>query len=372
MGLPKDTEANILPLTETEPQDGGKAPPALRFNPADIPDGGLQAWSVVIGGFCCMFVSFGWINCIGVFQEYYQTNQLSNFSPSTISWIPSLEAFMMFFGGPFIGKLYDNYGPRYILLVGSFLHVFGLMMTSISSQYYQFILAQGICSPIGASMIFYPAMSVCSTWFFKRRALAFGIMAAGSSLGGVTFPIMITHLLPQVGFGWSMRIAAFIILGLLIIANLTVRSRTPPHPRPLSLTEFIVPLKEPPFILVTVGSFLFFLGMLLPINYIIVYARRPPINMSASLSSYLVPILNAASLFGRVLPGYVGDKVGRFNTIIAMSFFTSIVCLALWIPASGNAATIVFATLYGFGSGTFVSMAPAVVAQITPDLSKIG
>jgi len=153
---------------------------------------------------------------IGVFQEYYQTNQLSSFSPSTISWIPSLEAFMMFFGGPFIGKLYDNYGPRHILLVGSFLHVFGLMMTSISSKYYQFILAQGLCSPIGASMIFYPAMSTCSTWFFKRRALAFGIMAAGSSLGGVIFPIMITHLLPLVGFGWSMRIAAFIILGLLV------------------------------------------------------------------------------------------------------------------------------------------------------------
>jgi len=94
--------------------------------------------------------------------------------------------------------------------------------------------------------------------------------------------------------------------------------------------------------------------------------------MSSSLSSYLVPILNSASLFGRILPGYVGDKVGRFNTIIVMSFFTAVVCLALWIPASSNAATIVFAALYGFGSGTFVSMAPALVAQITPDLSKIG
>jgi len=66
-GLPKDTEANILPLTETEPQDGEKGLPALPFNPADIPDGGLQAWSVVIGGFCCMFVSFGWINCKSTF-----------------------------------------------------------------------------------------------------------------------------------------------------------------------------------------------------------------------------------------------------------------------------------------------------------------
>jgi hypothetical protein len=27
------------------------------------PDGGLEAWSVVAGGFCVLFVSFGWINC---------------------------------------------------------------------------------------------------------------------------------------------------------------------------------------------------------------------------------------------------------------------------------------------------------------------
>ena len=61
--------------------------------------------------------------------------------------------------GPIIGTFYDNYGPRYIVLVGSFLHVFGLMMTSISTQYYQFILAQGICSSIGISCLFYPRMS---------------------------------------------------------------------------------------------------------------------------------------------------------------------------------------------------------------------
>ena len=35
---------------------------------------------------------------IGVFQDYYQTGPLSNFSPSTVAWIPSLQTFMMFLG----------------------------------------------------------------------------------------------------------------------------------------------------------------------------------------------------------------------------------------------------------------------------------
>jgi len=54
-----------------------------------------------------------------------------------------------------------------------------------------------------------------------------------------------------------------------------------------------------------------------------------------------------------------------------MCFFTGIIILALWIPATGNAPIIVFATLYGFGSGAFVSMVPSVIAQIS-EVQKIG
>jgi MFS family permease len=45
----------------------------------------------------------------------------------------------------------------------------------------------------------------------KRRALAFGIIACGTSLGGIVFPIMARFLLPAVGFPWTARILAFVI-----------------------------------------------------------------------------------------------------------------------------------------------------------------
>jgi hypothetical protein len=35
---------------------------------------------------------------IGVFQDYYETHQLKDLSPSTIAWIPSLETCMMLLG----------------------------------------------------------------------------------------------------------------------------------------------------------------------------------------------------------------------------------------------------------------------------------
>jgi MFS family permease len=276
---------------------------------------------------------------------------------------------MMFFGGPVFGKIYDSYGPRYLLLCGSFLHVFGLMMTSISTEYWHFILAQGICSPIGASAIFYPAMSSVSTWFFHRRALAFGVMASGSSLGGVIFPILVQRLIPEIGFPWTMRVAAFLILGMLIMANLTLKSRIPPHPKPLVLKAFFTPLLEPPFALLVAGSFFIFFGIFLPFNFVILQAQSE--GMSLNLSSYLLAILNATSIFGRTIPGYLGDKFGRFNVMILMTFFSATIVLALWLPSRSNAPIIVFASLYGFASGAFVSMAPACIAQIS-DIREIG
>lgn len=55
--------------------------------------------------------------------------------------------------------LFDKYGPRYLLLVGTLMHVFGIMMASISTQYWQILLAQGVCSGIGVSAVFQPRRS---------------------------------------------------------------------------------------------------------------------------------------------------------------------------------------------------------------------
>lgn len=134
----------------------------------------------------------------------------------------------------------------------------------------------------------------------KRRAFAIGIVAAGSSLGGVIFPIMLDHLIPEVGYGWALRVSAFLILALLIIGNLTVKSRFPPSPKPLRLYQYFKPLTETPYLLTTIASFLFYLGLFLPINYIQVQSTE--YGMSKNLASYMIPILNAARYILPSLP----------------------------------------------------------------------
>jgi hypothetical protein len=80
-----------------EKPTAGGPPPGMR--PEDFPDGGFQAWLVVFGGWCALFCTFGLINCIGVFEEYYVNGPLSQYGSSTVSWITSCCVwFMTFFG----------------------------------------------------------------------------------------------------------------------------------------------------------------------------------------------------------------------------------------------------------------------------------
>jgi MFS family permease len=307
-----DTEAEIFPepLTTAEADlahetsspapssDPEKASPppagpqAGGINPADFPDGGLQAWSCVLGGWFALFCSFGWINCIGIFQEYYQLSLLSSYPPSTISWIPSVETFFMFFCGPIVGFLYDSYGPRWLLAGGTVLHVFGLCMTSLWREYWQIFLAQSVVSSVGASAVFYTAMSSVGTWFFKYRATAFGVMASGSSLGGVVLPIMVTRLIPRIGFAWTMRAVAFMFLGMLGVSNLTIRSRLEPRRKKFVFVDWVRPFwADSAFAITTAASWFFFFGMFLPFTYVILQAQQQ--GMDPSLAQYLIPILNA-------------------------------------------------------------------------------
>jgi flagellar biosynthesis protein FlhB len=74
----------------------------------------------------------------------------------------------------------------------------------------------------------------------------------------VIFPIMLIHLIPEVGFAWAMRTCSFLILTLLVFANLAVRSRTPPTKRLFQVMALIRPFKELTFVLLTSSIFFFF------------------------------------------------------------------------------------------------------------------
>jgi MFS family permease len=128
--------------------------------------------------------------------------------------------------------------------------------------------------------------------------------------------------------------------------------------------------KEIPYTLFTIGEFLGFLGLYIPFFYVSSYALKKT-SASEELAFYFVPILNAASLFGRIIPNFLADKTGPLNMLIPCSLISAILALC-WIAIDDVAGLAIFGVLYGFFSGTFVSLPPSTVASLSPDLKQVG
>ena len=93
----------------------------------DYPEGGVRAYSVVLGTFLGLMAVFGIMNTIGIFHAYLSEHQLNDYSPGTIGWIFGLYLFITFFASLQIGPIFDVHGPKWLMLAGSLLFTLGMM-----------------------------------------------------------------------------------------------------------------------------------------------------------------------------------------------------------------------------------------------------
>ncbi|KAH7078158.1 major facilitator superfamily domain-containing protein [Paraphoma chrysanthemicola] len=373
-----DREANQLQekgehVTE---QDDNIVPlePVLSHHPSvrdasSIPNGGFWAWMQVLGGFFLLFNSWGIINTFGSYQAYYESDLLPNSSASAISWIGSIQAFLLLMVGALTGPLYDAGYFRSLLILGSILLVLGQMMLSLCHSYWQVLLAQAFCIGIGTGMLFVPSVAILSTYFSTRIGLAIGIAASGSSFGGVIYPIVFHKLLPQLGFAWTTRVLGFIMLATMIVPNICMRVRVLPAKSRslLDLRAFLIPA----YSLQVAAFFCGFMGLYMPFFYAQVYALQRHIT-NENLAFYLLAVMNSTSTFGRIIPNIFADKIGPFNVVIPCTLISALLCFC-FIPLTSSAGIIVLMAFYGFFSGSFVSLPPTIVVNLSMDArDKIG
>ncbi|KAH0357055.1 putative MFS monocarboxylate transporter, partial [Aureobasidium melanogenum] len=376
-----DTDPPIVPLTYHGSTDNEKPHSLYRdiesksLSDQDVsyPEGG-KGWLVVFGSFCGMLAALGLMNSIGIYQTYLATHQLSNYTESQISWIFSVYSFLSFFCGVQIGPYFDAKGPRLLVACGSISLIVCTQLLGICTKYWHFMLCFGVLGGIGTSLIFTPAVSSISHWFLVRRGNATGVAATGGAVGGVIFPLMLQNLFPKVGWEWATRIQGFIYIGLLLMANLFIRSRLPPKPGGSVLPDFRI-FRDVPFALTTIGVFFAEWGLFIPISYLTSYALGSG-AFSTTFAYQLIAIFNAGSVIGRWAPGYLADKAGRVNLMIVCLLLCALSSMGLWLPATVLSAsgasndstilglTITFAILFGFGSGSNISLTPVCVGQL--------
>ncbi|KAI0179888.1 MFS general substrate transporter [Hypoxylon sp. FL1284] len=334
--------------------------------PPPPPDGGVDAWTQVAMGWLVIFTTWGWVNSFGSFQTYY-TSVLPQ-SPSTISWIGSVQIWLCLLISVFAGRLLDAglFLPTFLL--GAVIQVLGMFLMSISTQYWSLMLTQGILTGIGSGIFFTPSLALVTTYFSKRRGLAVGLTTTGNSAGGMVYPIVVRQLLPTLGFAWTARVLAFINLACLSVVFAFMRPRLPP--RKSGPIVDIAAFRELAYDGVAAGIFTTSMANYFTFYYIASFGTEA-LGLSYSSASILVILINGAGIVFRVIPPIIADRVGPINVITPVAFAWAIVAFC-WLAVGDVPGAYVFTVFYGIVSGSFQCLTATAIASITKRMDMIG
>jgi len=216
------------------------------------------------------------------------------------------------------------------------------------------------------SLLMFPSMAATPQYFRRRRGAAMGLAIAGSSLGAIIFPIVLSQLLDRVGFHWAVRTCAFIMMPILAFSCVTVRARLPPRESQFFLWAAF---RNPRYTMLIGAVFFMFMGMFVPLFYLPTYGIYR--GMDHTQAFYLVAIINASSIPGRIIPGILGDKFGAINSLIGAGLSTAVIILC-WTTAVSNTGIYAYSVGFGITSGAIISAGSVVFTHCARSPKDIG
>jgi MFS family permease len=116
-----------------------------------------------------------------------------------------------------VGRFYDRYGPKWVLMISTVLLSAGYMSISIVNSFWQFLIFYGILAAVGLGGTSIPLISaLMSKWFEKGRGFAVSLALSGNGAGQfVLIPIFTFFVLR---YGW--RTSYFLIGIIMLVVNL--------------------------------------------------------------------------------------------------------------------------------------------------------
>ena len=335
----------------------------------------FYGWRVVAGMFVCQMFSVGFFT--------YSASILT--SPVRESFGASLEEVMysLTIGTlaglivmPVTGFLIDKYSVRHMVGVGLLLFASGLWAIANSTSIGVYVVCFGITMSVAMSLVgSLAASAVISRWFSKSRGRALGVSAAGTSVGGILVPIMLTWAIELWGWRAALEyLALFLVLVVLPFVFATVRGR--PEDVGMTIEESASPvagahvdapltlpqiIKAPAFWVLGIS-----LGLLFSAYSAVLANLNPYIThggFSAQQASSAIMLLAATGLIGKLGFGFLADKINlRVGLWLAQGLALAACVIIALEPAYFG---IMFAAiLLGLAAGGMLPVWGALMAQI--------
>jgi len=304
-----------------------------------------------------------------VLNEFGWTKAMTSGAFSLASIMNGLLAVAM-------GGLTDKFGPRMVMTVCGLFLGLGFMLMSQVSHVFHLYLFYGILVGAGMSGSFIPLTSTVARWFFKRRGLMTGIVAAGSGIGALIGPLVASRLIPI--YGWRMSyliLGSITLLAVVLFAQLIKRDPTQVGQAPYgeNLTEQVrlglrvegLSLREaiysPKFWVFFTTGFCYGYCVFTIMVHMTPHAIES--GISAVRAASILATIGCLSIVGKVLLGRVGDIVGNRRTLILGFILMSLALIGL-VPAKIGWMLFLIAGLFGFAFGGIAVSHSPLVAEL--------
>jgi len=276
-------------------------------------------------------------------------------------------AFVMILGG----RCQDRFGPRRTALLGGVLVAAGLGICSQSSDYKVWVLGFGVLSGIGIGFGYSAATPPALKWFpASMTGKVAGIVVAGFGLAPLYIAPLTDLLLKKGGVGFATSFySLFFLISVCGFAMLLKK----PEERIVETSEksMVEQVSVQPLGLFVRKDFyllwmIYFVASgagLMVISSINGMAKKSMGEM-AFLAVVVLALGNAS---GRVVAGFVSDKIGRKTTLFAVTILQA-VCMLIAVPVteafSYPILIVLLATAIGFHYGANLCLFPAFAKDL--------
>lgn len=325
---------------------------------------------VTATGFLCLF------SLVGI--SFYGLPFFYDFWVKDFGWSRATITSGMAFGKVIIGTvaffagwIIDRFGPRRVMMAGVLMGgtaLIGLSHVTSLWQYYFFYLFNALGYICGGPL---PNQVLISRWFTESRGKAMGIIYLGIGIGGMLVPQVAKKLI--VHFGWHQ---AMMMLGILMIIiafpmilfvkdnpERNIRTQSPDEPKP---DEPKAPLrhilKRWPFYLLLIGSICSIGAVSGTIQNLKLFFSLD-LNWTQQHSANIISIILAASIAGRLLMGWLADKINKKYVMILIYTLVAGSIPILFFAATPGVIYI-FAFIFGIALGGDYMIIPLMAAEL--------
>lgn len=313
----------------------------------------MSRWWRVAGGLSmnlALGTLYGWSVFVAPLEARFGWTRADTSMVFTIAVIVFALSFVV------AGRIQDRYGPLPCSLAGGILVSLGFYLCAYTTSLSYLYICFGVIGGLGNGFGYATPIPVMAKWFPDKRGLAVGLAVGGYGAGSAIFgPLAQLKLIPEYGLAATFQILGAIFFVMTIVGAFLLRN-PPAGYRPKgwspaatassgSSTEYRPGdmLRTTTFYFMWMGYALGCSAGLMVISQLVPFAKSVGIA-AAALSTMTLVVGAIGNAGGRILSGWMSDRLGRINVLRVMIGISVLAMPALY--AAGSNVALLYAAVF--------------------------